>query len=169
MATSPGPRASRPSSMVRPSKPSWPNHEIPNAGPEVLRGLPLGLTMVDSRMMFISTELTPGTAAMPETSAAGTVSRSALASSPKAMGVRTSRAMSPRSSSKRLLMAVFTLSVSMKAPETNATPLTMANTVRIMRNLRASTPRKVRRMTGEDTVMTRVSSCGRALAHLLVR
>ena len=106
---------------------------------------------------------------MPETSAAGTVSRSALASSPKAMGVRTSRAMSPRSSSKRLLMAVFTLSVSMKAPETNATPLTMANTVRIMRNLRATTPRIVRRMTGEDTVMTRVFSCGQELAHLLVR
>ena len=53
--------------------------------------------------------------------------------------------------------------------ETNATPLTMANTVRIMRNLRASTPRKVRRMTGEDTVTTRVSSCGRALARLLAR
>ena len=155
--------------MVRPSSPFWPNHEIPKAGPEVFSGLPSGFTMVDSRMMLTSTELTPGTAAMPETSAAGTGSRCAVASSPKAIGVRTSKAMSPRSSSKRLLIAVFTLSVSMKAPETNATPLTMANTVRIMRNLRASTPRKVRRMTGEDTVTTRVSSCGRALARLLAR
>ena len=149
IATSPAPRASRPSSTRRPSRPSVPYHAIPNEGPDVCSGLPFFLMIVAWRRMLTSTVSTPGTDLIPATSESGTGSRCAVASSPKAIFVRTSRSTSPCSSAKRPLMAPFTLSVSMNAPDTKATPRMIAKAVSSTRNLRARTPRTVSRRTGD--------------------
>ena len=149
-----------PSRRVRPSSPSGPFQLIPNAGPDVCSGSPFSLMIVDSRMMFASTRRTPSMPSISSMIATGTGSRCARAASPKAIVERISKSTSPRSSSNKLLIAPFTLSVRMKAPETKATPLTTARMVKRILNLRASTPRNVSRTTGDDIINFRDASCG---------
>ena len=105
-------------------------------------------------------EVLPSSAAISFISETSTGSRSARAESPKAISVRISRSTSPRNSTNKLLIAPLTLSVKMNAPDTNATPLTTARIVKRIRNLRASTPRKVSRTTGEVIINFRDASCG---------
>ena len=160
MATSPDLVGTTPSRSVRPSSPSGPVQLIPNAGPDVCNGSPSDLMIVAWRRRFASTIRTPSSAAISFMSETSTGSRSARAESPKAISVRISRSTSPRNSTNKLLIAPLTLSVKMNAPDTNATPLTTARIVKRIRNLRASTPRKVSRTTGEAIISFRDASCG---------
>ena len=160
MATSPDLVGTTPSRSVRPSSPSGPVQLIPNAGPDVFKGSPSGLIIVVWRRRLASTSRTPSSAAISFISKTSTGSRSGRAESPTSIFVRISRSTSPRNSTNKLLIAPLTLSVRMNAPDTKATPLTTARMVKRIRNLRASTPRKVSRITGEAIINFRDASCG---------